>query len=177
MFKLGLMNQAEFDFEVCSRVHPKERLCFFNYALTLLQRDRKERALEVIEQILDKNVKSGQTREEYELMHDAYMLKAQCMWRLKKPIVNQNKAYEKDKGQLEGYMMYEGSPLEAVAAFEMAKKFQARYDDRSKQTYTTQQLEKELMDLAIMELKSDLQQDLMVLEANLSRSPRVKGFN
>ena len=62
MFKLGLMNQAEFDFEICSKVHPKEPLCFFNYALTLLQRDRKERALEVIEQILEKNVKSGLTR-------------------------------------------------------------------------------------------------------------------
>jgi len=67
MFKLGLMNQAEFDFEVCSRLYPKEPLCHYNFALTLLQRNRKELAIQIIDQILEKNVKKGLSRQYCEL--------------------------------------------------------------------------------------------------------------
>lgn len=139
MFKLGLLSQAEFDFEVCTRLHPRERLCFFNYALTLLQRNRKEHALEVIEEILEKNVRSGLTRAEYELMHDAYMLKAQCLWRLKRS--TRRDGHQKREGAgsvaVEAEQQYECYPLEAIKCFELAKKFKARYHDEEKVRLST----------------------------------------
>lgn len=84
MFKLGLLCQAEFDFEMCTTLHSNEPLCSFNYALILLQRNRKEHAIKVLEPILEKNVKNNMSQDYCELMHDSYMLKAQCLWRLKK---------------------------------------------------------------------------------------------
>ena len=85
MFKLGLLSQAEFDFEICTKLYANEPLCAYNYALTLLQRNRKEHAIEVLNPILEKNVKNSMSPAYCSIMHDAYMLKAQCLWRLKKP--------------------------------------------------------------------------------------------
>ena len=49
MFKLGLLSQAKFDFELIADAYPKEKILKFNHALTLLQLGKYGEALKVLE--------------------------------------------------------------------------------------------------------------------------------
>ena len=52
MFKLGLLSQAKFDFELIADYYPREKILKFNHALTLLQLGRYKEALGVLEPLI-----------------------------------------------------------------------------------------------------------------------------
>lgn len=58
MFKLGLMSQARFDFEMLSPLYPKELAAHFNLALTLLQLGEYDKALEAADIIVKASQKN-----------------------------------------------------------------------------------------------------------------------
>jgi len=66
------------------------------------------------------------------------MLKAQCLWRLKRPL----KLHQAQIGhQADPEMSFESFPVEAIQCFEMAKRFKSKYDQKETVQLSTKQLE------------------------------------
>jgi tetratricopeptide (TPR) repeat protein len=53
MFKLGLLSQARFDFDLIIDFFPKEKILKFNLALTLLQLGRYLEAISTLEPLIN----------------------------------------------------------------------------------------------------------------------------
>ena len=128
-----------------SELYPKEAYAHYNYALTLLQLGEPENSLQVIELITNKHSKLSKGAEA-EFMHDAHMLKAQCLWRI-------------------------GRPLDATFALEVAKKFLAKVTKKKLPKMSSQQLKEKLWDIELQEMKQDLRHDREMLERNRAKSP------
>ena len=98
MFKLGLLRQAKFDFEMVANDYPKELTTHFNLALTHLQLGDYAAANKAVDAIVSQSKRPVQTSDSlnqasakegspnYELLYDTHMLKAQCCWRLNMPL-------------------------------------------------------------------------------------------
>ena len=90
MFKLGLLRQAKFDFEMVAKDYPKELTTHFNLALTHLQLGDYAAADKAVESIVSQSKKPVQLSDSfdsnkasaqegspnYELLYDTHMLKA-----------------------------------------------------------------------------------------------------
>ena len=185
MFKLGLLSQAKFDFELIADYYPREKILKFNHALTLLQLGRHLEALRVLEPLIalfQKQIELGQTVKsksvgrttalqqlgsgkdglDYELMYDTYMLKAVCLWRLP---TEDNERYMGEKFP---------NSLEAVKNFNIAKRYKAELNNKKRPVESSTKLQNELKDLVYREMKLDIAENYEIYQSLKSKSPKNK---
>lgn len=88
MFKLGLFTQAFYDFERMIELYPDELITHYNYALTCLQLNELGEAILALDYgILNKGFcEHTSDLDTVDVVHDAHLLKAICLWRLDYPL-------------------------------------------------------------------------------------------
>ena len=87
MYKIGLVSQAKFDFEMIVDLYPKELLIKYNYAQILFQLGEYWQAFVILESYIAVATKQLHSANlDLDLFYDVYMLKAQCLYRTNRPL-------------------------------------------------------------------------------------------
>lgn len=207
MYMLGLLEDAQLDFELVTSIYPKEQLGHFNLALTCFQLGEYQKAICSLEPLFSdataalielqriyhshKVAHLGQSGKchtdpnkekhyDFELLEDAFMLKAKSHFRLPEQIINQKKPQE-DNIEMKTDVFKESlkkttttdSHQQTLTSLNYSKKFKIWKKIKSrhmKHKYSRKELELELVDQYYKEFKMDIKDSYEMYVSTLSRS-------